>query len=830
MGDKAVQRVIRESVLDCCTSISREEKSRAINDIGFAKLIERDHDWKIPQATARFAEFYAGLPDLVRGPIVTTNFDPFIEIALRQIGVSAEAVPISFDTVPNAEQLSEKTACQILHIHGFWRSNVSLNTISQLTRARPAVSRLVRNMFQNALILAVGYGGWRDAFMSSLEECIKEDDLYDSELCWAAYDADPTKSLDNEILGSLDGRSGFTLYVGIDALELFSGAIADSGTNGEPLVGPPGYFRLPVKIDGNADDNRLTFADGGQPQWKDAVFEEWPLLESGQELLGELRKVLESGGGGGAVAIGPMGEGKSIALKQVALQAASLFEEEWTFFWREAGAPQLTAEWISEARQRYGKICLCVDDADLVADSIGSSRRAWAGTGSGVAFLLASQDRLWWPRAASVHTELEVVIFHGLKDSDAHAIASSWVEKGLLGQIEEDAKNQVVSRYSTRLQASASSLDGVADDTLMGAVLDVRFTQGLRERIVDLVDKLMRIPASNEVDVTIADVFGAICLMQDMFDRNGNLSRGLSRAVINKMIPSEDLLFDAKILKILGREALISLAGNRVYARHQSIARVVVEDLRTRLRMSHICMVVAKAGAACKRDREVNLDEYRDAFLIGKLLKDEAEIRAAATGAVAGYPALLQARINYASQTRAFAAAGSFENFGTLAQNLDSFDDTSSVLRIFLNEYSQLARRNDEPQLGLGLSLLSLLDGFPYELESEQAAYGLKSLIDCSLAIRKQAGGIAKELPEVGFSLLVHVRGLAAAKVHIRVADLDSAILQSWMDCEMNRCVQYLQANAASFANEARMRLNSSQLPRSGTALLGLKRLESNVA
>lgn len=115
------------------------------------------------------------------------------------------------------------------------------------------------------------------------------------------------------------------------------------------------------------------------------------------------------------------------------------------------------------------------------------------------------------------------------------------------------------------------------ENTLFGAVLDVRYGSGLNARVEDLLRKLRQVKLTDSLD--LGDVFAGICLMQHVLDQDGNLGRGASRAVIAAMVGLDTVFADGKILKTLGREAAVTIAGNRVYCRHPSIAAIVVKAL-----------------------------------------------------------------------------------------------------------------------------------------------------------------------------------------------------------------------------------------------------------
>ena len=146
------------------------------------------------------------------------------------------------------------------------------------------------------------------------------------------------------------------------------------------------------------------------------------LLPSAQRLANTLQECLTKRFGG-VVAIGPLGEGKSLAIRQVALQIA-IQQPEWNVFWREPGAPSITEEWLVEMRSSYDRLLICADEADLISHELALTKEIWTAPGSEVCWLLASQDRLWWRSGQSMRDEIGDVLFHGITEADSIQITN----------------------------------------------------------------------------------------------------------------------------------------------------------------------------------------------------------------------------------------------------------------------------------------------------------------------------------------------------------------------------------------------------------------------
>ena len=99
------------------------------------------------------------------------------------------------------------------------------------------------------------------------------------------------------------------------------------------------------------------------------------MLAATRSLVREFDEAI-SGSGSGVVAIGPIGEGKSLGLKQAAVQVAAA-NPSLTVLWREPGAPPITESWLTDVLAAYDRIVVCADEADLVSADMLSTRRFW---------------------------------------------------------------------------------------------------------------------------------------------------------------------------------------------------------------------------------------------------------------------------------------------------------------------------------------------------------------------------------------------------------------------------------------------------------------------
>lgn len=760
-GVKRVRAALCRATLNACT-ISHDELVELSNNLTVDRLrqIEQTGPWKQSRSHAKFAAFYADLPTSLRGKILTTNFDPLLELNLNAAGIPAEPIPIAGDVVPTQEQLDEQTSTPVFHLHGFWRTTNSLHTASQLERTRPTVSRLIRQTFSNSIVFVIGYGGWSDVFMSSLAEALQDGQLYDCELCWAIYSNDENSILGNPNLSGIRGIPGCNLYFGVDANLLFDLDLPATDINlaigsNSAVVSPDGFTI--IKPADDALTSPLTghdskFADGYEPDWQDALPGSWPILDSTTELIKEARLALQDKSGGVA-AIGPIGEGKSLALRQTAIVLEREFPT-WTILWREPGAPQLTAAWLESATDRFGPLCICIDNADLIIEELVSCRDVWMKSLSEIVIILASHDRIWWSAAKSIANTIPSVLFHGISREDARAIASSWSDHSLLPRsFAAMAKDDGIASTSRKLYASAAGIEGSTETTLMGAVLATRAAEGLESRVVNLLDRLHRERASRSEQITMAHIFGSICLVQDVFDPEGIKGEGISRTVLAAIVDLNGTFPDARILTILGKEALISFAGERVYSRHSSIARAVINRLRRQGEMEYVCFLVGRAAARVRNLGSVPREAWVHPYQLSKKLQYENEALKAADGVLHGVPKSLAARLDRINVLRRTRPEAALEAATTTLLHRASFNDVDECIRIYLNELSRCALQCSQPSLALGAAAIGFGGTFKYPLDLVQSSYFLKTFHDAAVLLRGQSVTEAADIAEYALAL-----------------------------------------------------------------------------
>lgn len=178
-GGRAVANLFRQAVL--AANIGADESLRNSAAKGNPEACNRvqklKDDWHIPagvQAVAEIANSILSRRKQLQTPapaplIITTNFDPLLEIALERAGIKPDVCNLLNDDRPSGTD----SDVGIWHVHGIW-SNVTMHTPRELRAVRPRVKNALSRRLRGADICVLGYGGWEDIVFNTLGELLRE--------------------------------------------------------------------------------------------------------------------------------------------------------------------------------------------------------------------------------------------------------------------------------------------------------------------------------------------------------------------------------------------------------------------------------------------------------------------------------------------------------------------------------------------------------------------------------------------------------------------------------------------------------------------------------
>ena len=247
-GPDAANKIVRSAV---CKALNVSDRPHSApnttlekpNPTVFSALEQQPHAWFLPKAVDMFGQLLVACTDPFGKVVLTTNFDPLIEISILKHGGRFYRTTLH-DDGNLGQTIAEGT--HVVHLHGYWYGADTLHTPQQLTHPRPHLIRSLSELVAESILVVVGYSGWDDIITTTLIELLSTSGSY-PEIMWGFYQNDEfaIESSNTRLLATLApgiGRGRVSLYRGIDCCDLFSKVYdrlrASYSVGTAPLVGP----------------------------------------------------------------------------------------------------------------------------------------------------------------------------------------------------------------------------------------------------------------------------------------------------------------------------------------------------------------------------------------------------------------------------------------------------------------------------------------------------------------------------------------------------------------------------------------------------------------
>ncbi len=546
--------------------------------------------WQIPVGIDGLARLIRAQPDRFAGPVLTTNFDPLIGLALEAAGLSPDVRSVSAEGSAAPRMNLREGQIDIFHLHGYWRDSPTLHTPAQLRTGRPQLEQSLQRLLGERTLVVIAYGGWDDVITESLANCFN-DVGFRGRVCWCFHgDSEAELRERNAQLfarfstGIGTGRIQF--YKGVDGHRLLPDLAASFGAAAN--FASSTAAQLPVgweKVDAAylealpelRDEEAVRYFDGAVPTFRHATSPLIPRLSAATELAARLAAARRDSSRSTLQLIRAAGgDGKSTALLQVAADAAR--SGDWEVLWR----PKAELGLLPDAVATLGTDrhwLLVADDAETLGDDLWESAERLHGSGrSNVMFLLASRDADWrghdldlrpWQNRVDYLPDLTL---GAMTLPDAEKIVDAWAAQG-------DAGLRALVRFADR-RARAENLTWAAregrgrveGESFLGALLQVRFDDaGLSAHVRTMLDHLRSIPAATGPDTLLdALVYVAACHSIGI--------AGLNRFVLAELLEVPREWVGQRVILPLGMEVGVVQGGGLVMTRHGRVAAAIVAE------------------------------------------------------------------------------------------------------------------------------------------------------------------------------------------------------------------------------------------------------------
>jgi tetratricopeptide (TPR) repeat protein len=223
-GQQAANEIIKRAVWKARKPVIASEvngsymPTSATPDDACLTLDSDFEGWLLTPSVEALGQLIAGYPDRFGRAILTTNFDPLLEVAIAKFGGHY------FRTVLHRDGNLGQThgpGCHVIHLHGYWYGSDTLHTPRQLLQPRPRLKASLASLIKGATLVVSGYGGWDDTFAEALMEVVLDDNAY-PEILWTfqAGQPHPSAALMERLSAGID-RGRVSLYSGIDCQGFF---------------------------------------------------------------------------------------------------------------------------------------------------------------------------------------------------------------------------------------------------------------------------------------------------------------------------------------------------------------------------------------------------------------------------------------------------------------------------------------------------------------------------------------------------------------------------------------------------------------------------------
>lgn len=572
-GQSAVNNVVKTAVLK-----ARKPSAPVSFDADGAPS-----DWYIPKGTRQLASLIRANPKRFPGPILTTNFDPLISLAITEVG----GTPIT-RAIQSDRNLSRAPAqpgeVDVVHLHGYWRAFDTLHTETQLTSDRPRLRSALEQILKHHTLMVVGYGGWDDVFAEALHEVAIDDDS-EVNVLWCFYERDAPGVIYKyeRLLARVQPvviRGRFLAYGGVDCHSIFGeiGSFTDTAviTPRVPLSGFIGWEEINsadlTALSPLRPDELIRYFDGALPTWRHAVSDAIRPRQMVAEISGAFTAATSADCSLQLVRAAA-GEGKSTIL----LQSASniVRHGNWTILWRSSPRVRLQTEDVLNLDAEHQWLIVADDAENLVDDIVECARQLHQAGRTNVHFLLAARDTDWlfvggddppWDTWLTRHPD---IVLRGITRDDAEAIIESWRQQGNDGLRALSSVPNLDQQIEALVSAVRKAAGIRTEGSLLGGLLDLRFGPKLQAHVAALLVQLRKSRLEGSTHTLFdALVYVAVC--------HGVGIEGLNENVLASLVGvSRDWIY-SRVVRPLGEEAVGNSSGGHVFTRHRKVAEAVI--------------------------------------------------------------------------------------------------------------------------------------------------------------------------------------------------------------------------------------------------------------
>lgn len=315
----------------------------------------------------------------------------------------------------------------------------------------------------------------------------------------------------------------------------------------------------------------LQYIDGSLPEWDQNFLKHIPEREIVQDGFDFLLKCSTLNHSSMLLIRGAAGEGKTTALRQIALKAYEKFEYNIVLFEDKIDLIPI----INYCRSNNKPNIFIFDNASVMAKNITIFLDLIKDEDIIVHILCASRDGDWNIAINELQTfnqycSYKELVLSSLSHEESKHIIDFWTQYGKDGlkELYHETRDDAITKLFDACQNSISS-----EGSFLGGMLSVRYSDGLKNHVENLLYSL-ETKCINNSSKNLLDAFVAIAIMhtEDLLF--------LSLPVLSEYIYNDPRSnIKSNILYPLGKEAAAVRSGNFLYTRHKTIATTAIEIL-----------------------------------------------------------------------------------------------------------------------------------------------------------------------------------------------------------------------------------------------------------
>jgi len=225
-GQDGVNRIIRRAVLRARQPppAGAELEAAEAGKPEVCDALERDvGGWSLNPAVESLGTILAEYPEQFGKVLLTSNFDPLIEVSLRRAGAGGfRTITLYTDA---SLGWSRGDGCNVVHFHGYWSDSDTFHMQGQLEHSRPQLASSLATLLRERTVVVAAYGGWDDVFTRALTGVSQEAESF-PEVLWLFRESDP-EEIRKRFLSRIESlepaviRGRLLLYGGIDVISFF---------------------------------------------------------------------------------------------------------------------------------------------------------------------------------------------------------------------------------------------------------------------------------------------------------------------------------------------------------------------------------------------------------------------------------------------------------------------------------------------------------------------------------------------------------------------------------------------------------------------------------